>query len=512
MRTINNGSSIESVSIRFRVKDESASWQDLSSRVFAINYSDDLEADACSITVKLRNNYGLYVSGTNNSLDPLDTNSSYYVSGHPLLGHQHECDLAVSKDGGVNWYTVFEGRVGPGVVSCYVDVDGDDVVEVSPVDITNRYKEHFWYDSLIYKDADAVSIMSQMMTDQGFRGTNDSVVEVDAPGFHVEEYVTGETSLWDAQKALIEPTGYIYRARWHAGSGCFRCCVYDPDRDNSTPDATFNGNFASRSIDVAEQDTRTKIIVRYRDRNYGTIKVAQDEDETARDKYGIPNGAGGRLHKTMWYSAEGFGERYSMIDTPAEAQTLASLILHDLKEPSPDTEIALNYIHPGIEVHDLLAFVGNDYTVSVGVTSYSWDWTVENPYGTSTVRGSADRIVGMSKTWLMKDSRSVEVRRDTQQAILAGDGKRPTTPDAPTIRSYWGTDSKTGKEVPITEFATTPVRDWDLSQYRWRYWIAGEDAPREETTREPRLMVTGLQAESTVRAQVRSEDWSVSGG
>ena len=510
MRTITGGTTRGNMDIDFQVKDEAGSWQDLSARVFSINYSDELESDSCSITVKLRNNYKRWVETTNNSLDPLDTGSSYYVSSSPLLGHYHECYLKVSKDSSATWYTVFEGRVGPGTVSCYVDINGDDVVEVTPVDESFRYKEHYWYDSLTYTDADAVSICSQMMEDQGFKGTKDSVVEIDAPAYHIDEYTTGETNLWEAMQSLLEPTGYIFRMTWY--STAFRPCVYDPERTKTVADASFASDFRSRSIDVNEQDVRTKVVVRYRDRNYGTICTVQAEDEDARDKYGIPDGIGGRIHKTMWYAAEGTSDRHSLIDTQAEAQSLASYILSDLKEPSPNVEVEIPYIHPGAEVHDLLAFIGRDYTVNVGVTAISWDWTVENQVGTMRVTGTADRVIGRFQTWLAADARNPDVRRQLQLAYMSGDGKRPDTPSAPTLKSYWGTDSDTGQEVPILEATTTPVKNWDLAQYRWRYKVRGAENWTEITTAEPRLVVKGLPIGQSVAVQVRAEDWSALGG
>lgn len=511
MRTIVNATTRDVAKIRFQVKDSSGTWQDLSSRVYSISYRDELEADSCSITVSLRNAYSKYVNVTPNvNLDPLDENSDYNtVSGSysPLLARYNECRLEVSKDSGANWYEVFKGYVGPGSVRISTDVSGDDTIEVSPVDLSFPWKEDYWYDSLIYKDANATSIMTQMFADRGF---NQSVTVIDSPGYHVEEFRTGETNLWEAQKKLIEPTGFIYRIKWN--STAFKPCVYDPDRDNTTPDAVFSGDFRSRQIDIDESEVRTKVVVRYRDRNSGTIKTAQAEDETAKNKYGLPDGSGGRKHKVMWYVAQGTGGRYSMIDTPGEAQTLAGYILHDLKEPAPNAEVELPYIHPGIEVHDLLSFVGQDYTIMVGVTSISWDWSVDNQVGRTTIRGATDRVIGQYRLWLAHDSRSPQVRLENQQAFLSGDGKRPPRPSQPTARSYWGLDSSTGSDVPVVVLETPAVKAWDLARYRWRYYVKGEVQPREEVTAEPRLVIKGLPVGATVRAQVRAEDWSALGG
>jgi len=53
-------------------------------------------------------------------------------------------------------------------------------------------------------------------------------------------------------------------------------------------------------------------------------------DEDAREKYGIPDGSGGKMHNCLWYACQSQGERYSMIDTPVEAEALANNILFDV--------------------------------------------------------------------------------------------------------------------------------------------------------------------------------------
>jgi hypothetical protein len=82
----------------------------------------------------------------------------------------------------------------------------------------------------------------------------------------------------------------------------------------------------------------------------------------------------------------------------------------------------------------------------------------------------------------------------------------------PTIKSYWGTDSSTGHDVPILEATTTPVKDWDLAQYRWRYMVLGDGVWTEVVTKQPRLIVKGLPVGEQVQVQVRAEDWSAVGG
>lgn len=507
MRTmVSADNTVESLP-RLKVKDGNDAWQDITSRLFSVSLQDDLGADSASVTLSLRNNPDLYVTGgANSNLDPLDTSSSYYVNSEPLLGHYHEIKLEITKDGGSNYYIIFQGYVGPGSVTVSTDVNRDDTVTVTPCDLSFPYKEYHFYDSLIYRDADAVAIMTQIFSDHGF---NQTVTEVDAPGFHIEEIRTGETNVWAAQKSLIEPTGYVYRIKWNTDA--FKPCVYDPDRTNTSPDAVFSGTFQYRKLDVSEADVRTKVVVIYRNRVSGTIEYAQSESEAALNKYGIPDGSGGKLHKTMWLAMQGTGDRYSQIDTPEEAKILAGYVLYDLKEPVPDIEVKIPRVHPGIEIHDLLSFVGDDYTVNVGVTSVSWNWGVDNKFGETNIRGTANRVIGSYNTWLAKDAHSPEVQRESQVSFLLGDGKPPDTPPRPTCLSYWGIDSDTGVDVPVVVCTIPRNQNWDLKDYKWSWQIYGETETETRITEDPRVVIKGLPVGKRVRIWVHTRDWSLRG-
>lgn len=507
MRTMVNADSTVACLPRLRVKDGDGAWQTLTSRLFSVAYDDDLDADSASVTLKLRN----HPDWDADNLDPLDTDSSYYANSEALLGHYHEVKLEVSKNAGVNWDEIFSGYAGPGSVSVTTQVNKDDVVTLTPCDLSFPYKEYHFYDSKIYKDADAVAIMTQIFADHGF---NQAVTKVDAPGFYVEEIRTGETNVWAAQKALIEPTGFVYRIRWHKApeeDGAFKPCVYDPDRTKSAYDALFPGTFSYRKLDISEADVRTKVVVIYRNRISGTIEYAQAESEAARDKYGIPDGNSGRLHKTIWLAMQGTGDRYSMIDTPGEAKTLADYVLYDLREPTPDIEVRLPRVHPGIEIHDLLSFAGDDYTVTMGVTSVNWNWTADNQIGETIIRGTTDRVIGEFGLWLAKDAHSPDAQQALQAAFLLGDGKPPARPATPILTSYWGRDANTGDSVPIVVATVTPNQDWDRAGYYWHWQIEGEAETESRTTQEPRLVIKGLPVGRTVMIWVQVYDWSARG-
>ena len=507
MRVIVNGDSTTECLPRLKVKDGNDAWVDLTSRLYSVSLEDSIDADSMSVTLSLRNQPDKYVQGASNyNLDPLDTASLYYINSEPLLAYYHDVQLEVSKDDGANYYIVFQGYAGPGSVNVTTSVKRNDTITFKPADLSFPYKEYHFYDSLVYKNADAVSIMTQIFKDRGF---NQTVTEIDAPGYNVEEIETGQTNVWDAQKSLITPTGYSYRIKFNAAA--FKPCVYDPDRTKTTPDATFSGTFQYRKIDVSEADIRTKVVIIYRLRGAGTIEYAQAESESARDKYGIPDGYGGKLHKTIWIAMQGSGNRYNQIDTPSEAQNLANYVLSDLQYPTPDIEVKLPRVNPGIECHDLLSFVGEDYTVIMGVTAITWSWDTDNPYGTTSIKGTTDRVVGEFGTWLSQDAHSPDVQKDLALAFLQGDGRPPARPATPTLLSFQGIDSATGKETTTVVAEVTPNKEWDLAGYTFFWAIEGESETESRTVTEPRLVIKDLPVGKTVRVWVQAFDWSAKG-
>ena len=513
MRTMIGATDKVAPSLRVQVKDHGDNWRNISARVDSISHYDDLEADSCSVRLQIKNAYSAYVNVSPNvNLDPADEDSDWNKVGgvyYPLLARQNEIKVEVTKNAGVNWYEVFRGRVGPGIVGVDTEVEGGDMITVKPVDLSFAYKQEYFYDELIYKDADAVSIMNQLFAD---RGMTQTIVETDAPGFHVEEYKTGKTNVWASQQSLLEPTGYIYRMRWDSGSSAFKPTVYLPDRDNVTPDWICDGDFSHRKIDLDESDVRSKIVILYRLRGVGTIKRFEVENEAARLKYGIPDGRGGRRHLTMWYATKGIGTRHSMIDTTPEAQTLGEYIGYDLEKPAPDIEFQLPYVHPSIEIHDLIGLVGKDYTALVGVMSVDWRFGTNNSIGSTTVKGTVGRIIGQYKRWTERDARASDIADEQLLADLQGDGFRPPRPVNCTGRSYTGQDALTGTETSITLFQVSESGVWDLGGYMWKWWLKGENKVRTEYTADPRLILQGLPVGRTAVAECYVYDWSHTGG
>ena len=276
----------------------------------------------------------------------------------------------------------------------------------------------------------------------------------------VTHYRIRDTNLWDAIKKMIEVTGFIFRVRWY--DGAFNFCIYDPKRSDSipSPTLTFDGTFNARSLDVNESDVRTKVIVEYRDGTKGAVATEEAEDDSARLKYGAYDGAGGRKHIIMRYSVKDG----SLIDTPGEAANLAAYMLHDLKAPTPDVEVSLPFLFPSAQMHDTLRFVGRDYTVDLGVTGVSWNLSVDNAIGSTTIRGTAERVIGLANDWLQYDEHSPDAQEAYQQKNILGDGRRPEQVTG--LRLYTDrVQDKSGQTVSVVWAVWNPVSNWDLDHY-----------------------------------------------
>lgn len=505
MRTIVNATEDVPAAIRVQAKDGNGTWQDISHRILSFSFDDSIDYDSPHVSFVVDNTYAKWVAGTNQSLDPADTSSSYFVNDQPLLGCKHEIKVDISKDGGTTWAEIFRGYVGPGGVRSSVSTLGNDTITVDAVGLDYNLKSYYFTEDLVYEDASATAIADQILIDHGF---NYSITVIDEPGYLITYYRTRDTNLWDAIKKMFADIGYIFRVKWH--NDAFKFCVYDPLRTDSitSPGLTINGDFRVRRLSVNEEDVRTKVIVEYRDRNTGEISYEEASDDTARLKYGAHDGSGGRKHIIMRYSTK---DR-SLIDTAGEAANLASYILHDLKAPTPDVEVELAFVLPSVEPHDVVRFVGRDYVVDLGVTGISWEFSGDNHIGKTTIQGTAERVIGYAGVWLENDSRSPDAKELYNQNTVLGDGRNP---DKPTNLQLYAdtTQDVSGKTVPIVYATWSPVGNWDLDHYEVWTRLRDEDGTviqdwkMHGVTRREAYEFHGLPAGKTLDVRVYAVDW-----
>jgi len=215
------------------------------------------------------------------------------------------------------------------------------------------------------------------------------------------------------------------------------------------------GCFNRRNLSGNESDVRTYVAVVYKEWPTGEEKyVYAEADQDVIDRYGVPDGKGGRVHRKMVYKTR----QRSLIQTRSEAVELATVMLHDLERPTPDCEVDLTYLDPRIEPWDLIRTIGYEEMpiVDMGVMDITWSWDWNNPYGTTTFRGSAWRVIG-SKQWLNHDIKreGVDIRERLDELAKTIPGK----PEKVEVGRSWYM-GPAGDPIPVLDLTFDRVEWW----------------------------------------------------
>ena len=221
-------------------------------------------------------------------------------------------------------------------------------------------------------------------------------------------------------------------------------------------DKTFTQDFSYRRINYDVSDVRSFVQLVFEDRNNGGARrTVEVESDATRLKFGIPAGDGTKLHIKMRIAEL----RGSCIDTEAEALDYGYAALHDLSDPSPDCEIRLTYFFPDVECHDWYRFVEDDYTVDVGITGYTLKADVNNPIGSTVLKGTVDKVIGRRDSLLGKDM-TEEERQRRSLGFFRGSPEQLAQPTGLTLRQTTIYDDE-GEAVPII------VASWDRCEAWW---------------------------------------------
>jgi len=435
---------------------------DLSGRVKSLSLFSHFDAGAWSLDLVFDNNGPEWIDdGADLGLGPNDPNSAYNAGGVPLLGAYHAVTLKIRKTGVGAWTTMFEGFIGPGPRDEGEDWGAADEVNITCVGCSQPLKDAMVEKRLALRYTDAVissigdpCLLNRIIQDQFGTGTSYAVKYIDNPDKSVSEYVVSNVSVWAALENALAPTGYRLIERWHAGSSAFFPCVMDPQRLKVVPDITYSGDFDRRRISGSESDVRTYIAVVYGDADEHEEKYVYDEASDAiKAKFGIPDGAGGRLHKIMVYRTQ---ER-SLIDSESEARSLAADIRSDLQEPTPDCAIHIPFWDPRFEPFDLFRAIGENYTTDLGVMEVRWSWSFNNPLGETELTGAVDKIIGAKDLWLSGDVKRGDV--SYKQRIEDLSSRKPDQPDAPQLDGSWYI-GEAGTPQPVVDVSYHAAVPW----------------------------------------------------
>jgi len=438
---------------------------DLSHRLRSFSLSYSFDAGAWTLDLELTNHAQLVEAGE--GLDPFDPISRYNTNG-PLLGAYNPVELSIEDPVSGARLTLFRGYVGP-LDRTSSEVWGEaGTISLSCAGPSQPLKDYFipeWgalrYTQAIISKQGEPDLLNRILMDQGFA----PVVEyIDDPYFHVDEYIVGGVSLWEALENALAPTGFRI-IEWPTPSGP-KISVKDPIRTKTTPERVLVGGFRSRRISGHESDVRTWVAVVYRDRNDFQEKIVWAEaDPTIVAVYGVPDGRGGKKHKRMVYKT---AER-SLIDSESEARELAATILWDLQYPTPDIEIEIPWLDPEFKPFFLVRAIGETISTDFGIMEIEWGWSWENPYGYTRLRGSTGRVIGAKDLWFAKDTKK-------ELARLRGEIEELTNeacprPDAPEAYGAWYVqpDGTSNPVIDVYIPHLPPFWAQGIRLYIWRF-------------------------------------------
>lgn len=152
----------------------------------------------------------------------------------------------------------------------------------------------------------------------------------ESPGKAITEYNVEYLSVWDAIQNIAKQIGWFLGYRWNEDIGAFKLTLLEPPREKTTPDHQLdhNDDIYVQDLDVSDRDIRNAVTVTYRNKDTG-----QRESVTVIDQQSI------YAYRRRAMQIE--EDNASLIDTEAEALTLANAALADLKGLSGTTRIEM---------------------------------------------------------------------------------------------------------------------------------------------------------------------------
>jgi len=476
MRDIANATTKTKVFIDVEVEHSDGTVKSLEGRCNSLHWGSDIDRKDWWCEMEFVNHPVEHVAN-NLSLDPLDQNSTMNQDGSAaykvLLSNWHDVRVKIRKDAGDPWALIFGGQAlrVPGAVQM---LEGGDKVSFSPVGMSQMYKAIPRLSKWVYEGRDIASLLASILGDSNFKSDRAHVVVENDPLLYVTEYTTGESTTMEVLQAAIKRTGYVLGVKYWAsgtafndGSGLstsaegFFLTLFDPLRvggtvpstattliqASRTPDATLTGDYVRRIIELDIKDVRTWIEVDYMSAIKGMMQSVIVEDTDAQALYGVPAGDGTRLHRPMRIVEQA----NSFLDTEGEVTDFAYACLHDTSSPTPDAVIEMPYCWPNPEPHDLIRVVCDDYTIEIGVMSVEHEVSMNNWTGSTTIRGTIDKVIGERAYWIAQDL-SEEERNKVRAEWLLGSMSQLGGEEGWGEAEWgagWGNDEKTTQNLAL---------------------------------------------------------------
>lgn len=201
----------------------------------------------------------------------------------------------------------------------------------------------------------------------------------------------GPGSLLPVIRGFAQEIGWELRYRYDA-SDVFRLTLYEPDRENTTPDWIFGpGEYRNvTNLETSINNIRNYIKGWYTD-STGSLKYVISKDDVSIAKYGGPNGVPRFMQITS-----------TTIRTETDMQALCDAVRSDLSEAAADQEIELPYCWP-IQIGDVCKFLANgthyDTDQTLAVVGYTHSFAKGE--GSTTIRARG-KVAGAYRIWLTR--------------------------------------------------------------------------------------------------------------
>lgn len=270
----------------------------------------------------------------------------------------------------------------------------DDAGTIAPVFIQDR-REYGNDDGSVALE----SVLLSMLSDNGL-GPHVPLYVPTPSGWAVRQYTQQNQALLAAMIHAASYRGMMLRQRWRVSANAFALTLFEPDREKTTPDYTFQPAQQIRVTECKESnhDIRTKVGGRYWDKQEGRYKdVLPIEDAAATALYG-PYGQ--PIYMQL------LADENSGIHTEAEMLVFMQAALKDLASPRA-TRTCETPFFPWAELCDLYTFAADGEISDVAQTlatvgvRHAWD---EKKGGRTTMQ-CRGRLASARRFYLDRDPR-----------------------------------------------------------------------------------------------------------
>ena len=292
--------------LRVRISDSNGNLVDRTRWVQEVRIYDDVEAFAHGCDLTLHRRIG------DDSIAPLMQSPSMIAGGRRVVVEVAFAEIGADAPGEADWIKVFDGRVDDpqwGGLS-------NDLTFSCRSRIAALLHDRWLESAHIGEYSGLQQVVMQQLMDAVLGEDAPTLVVIGDPATTIPTYNQRRQSLADALQALADVNGWVVRERWHDPSGDFRLVLYEPDRDQVFPDATFTAAdfFEHGDVRLQTLGVRTVVEIEWQENLFG---IAEDPDAIAIEGVG---------RKVLYIDAS----NDPLITSQAQAQSLAELILRDV--------------------------------------------------------------------------------------------------------------------------------------------------------------------------------------